>query len=369
MRIAYVALNLNQRLMLGGVGRKLRQHTAIWREKGHDARLFVLSPDDIELPDVTSFKMGSKEKIGPLSFLSSIIARVSALKALIESVRAYSPDMIYLRQSLYFFPLHKIAQIAPIVMEINTDDVQEYKLRNKLIYLYHRLTRQILLRRVTGFVTISHEIANLPTITKFDKPVIVIPNGIDLNSLKAVPAPTNPNPRIAFAGNPGPSWNGIDKLLWLAQKTPQIQIDMIGYTREDLETFDVVPENVICHGFMPVDQVYEILQNADVACGTLALHRKKLDENSALKIREALALGLPIILAYFDTDISEHNFDFVLQLTNTENNVHENLDRIRDFVFQMVGKRADRDRIAPLIDQRAKEEQRLAFLRQFYQPK
>ena len=369
MRIAYVALNLNKRLMLGGVGRKLRQQISIWREKGHDASLFILSPDAIDLPGVTSFQSSSEGNIFSIRLISSAIARMKALNSLIQAVRDFKPDVIYLRQSLYFFPFHKIAQIAPIVIEINTDDVQEYKLRNKLFFLYHRLTRGILLRKVAGVVTISHEIANLSTITKFDKPVIVIPNGIDMQALDPCPAPNNATPRIAFAGMPDQPWNGIDKLLWFAKKTPQIQIDMIGYTREDLTTFDVIPENVICHGFMPVDQVYMILQKADVVCGTLALHRKKLEENSALKIREALALGLPIILAYFDTDISEHNFEFMLQLPNTENNVRENLDNIREFVYQMVGKRADRNRIAPLISQRAKEEQRLVFMRQFCQPK
>lgn len=369
MRIAYVALNLNRRLMLGGVGRKLRQHTAIWQEKGHDSRLFILSPDQIDLPDVVSFSSKQGHQRFPFRLITTEIARKRALKELIQTVRDYAPDVIYLRQSLFLYPMHHLSGIAPVIVEINTDDVQEYKLRSKLLYLYHRLTRNIILRDVSGIVTISHEIANLPTLTKLDKPVVVIPNGIDLHTLTDVPAPSNTQPRIAFAGNPGPPWNGIDKLLWFAQKTPQIQVDMIGYTREDLEIFGNIPDNMNCLGFMPVDRVYEILRNADVACGTLALYRKKLEENSALKIREALALGLPIILAYFDTDISDQNFEFVLQLPNTENNVRDNLERIRDFVFQMVGKRADRDRVAPLIDQRAKEEQRLAFMRQFFRPK
>ena len=365
MRIAYVALNLNKRLMLGGVGRKLRQHTAIWREKGHDSRLFVLTTDDINLSEVTAFSIKRKREGSSFSLIASEIARTSALKELIQAVWDFAPDVIYLRQSLYLYPLHRLPDIAPVVIEINTDDVQEYKLRNKPLYLYHRLTRNLILRSVSGIVTISHEIANLQTITGFDKPVTVVPNGIDLQALAPVPAPNNDQPRLAFAGNPGPPWNGLDKLLLFAKEMPQICIDMIGYDQDDLKAFGTTPENVICHGFMPVEQVYDVLSHADVACGTLALHRKKLEENSALKIREALALGLPIILAYYDTDISEHNFDFVLQLPNSEDNVEKNIDRIRDFVFAMVGKRANRKQIAPLIDQSIKEEQRLTFLQHF----
>ena len=93
-------------------------------------------------------------------------------------------------------------------------------------------------------------------------------------------------------------------------------------------------------------------------------HRKQLEENSALKVREALAYGLPIILAYYDSDISGEDFEFVLQIPNHEENVADNTERIRDFIFRMVGKRAERAAVGPLIDQRIKERRRFGFFKQ-----
>jgi len=43
MRIAYIGINLNYKNLTSGVGKKLRQQQQIWREYGHDARLFVIS--------------------------------------------------------------------------------------------------------------------------------------------------------------------------------------------------------------------------------------------------------------------------------------------------------------------------------------
>ncbi|MBK7455292.1 MAG: hypothetical protein IPJ46_16695 [Anaerolineales bacterium] len=52
------------------------------------------------------------------------------------------------------------------------------------------------------------------------------------------------------------------------------------------------------------DKLREITLNTDVACGTLAIHRNNMEEAWYFKVREALALGVPLILAYHDTDLS-----------------------------------------------------------------
>jgi uncharacterized protein (UPF0276 family) len=101
--------------------------------------------------------------------------------------------------------------------------------------------------------------------------------------------------------------------------------------------------------------------NTDVACGSLGLHRINVNRISVLKIREALAYGLPIVLANADTDLEHVELDMILKIPNTEENVAEHAKRIRQFAYDMIGKRVPIELVAPYLDQRLKEQQRLGF--------
>ena len=360
MKIAYVALHLEKKFILGGVGHKIQSHRRIWQEMGHEARVFLLSPDRINLPEVKCFRYSATSACAPLRFIQREIARSRALRKLIRAVREYKPDVIYLRYGLFAYPLQKLFHIAPVVIEINTDDIREYRHRGLFFYLLNRLTRGISLRRAAGYVPISQEIANLPASKKFCKPMQVIPNGFDLSATDHLPAPHNKIPRVAFVGNMEAVWNGVDKLMDLAYFAPEIHIDVIGMSKEQIP-LENYPPNVQFHGLVSFQKVKEILAGADAAISALALHRKPSYENSLLKVRESIAYGIPIILAYYDSDISGKDFEFVLEIPNTESNVLEHTEEIKEFIFRMVGKRADRSKIAPLIDQRKKEEQRIEF--------
>ncbi|MCE5208521.1 MAG: hypothetical protein LLG42_09450 [Chloroflexi bacterium] len=360
MRIAYVALHLEKKYVFGGVGRKIREHVRIWNEMGNEAQFFLLTPDAIDLSGISCFQFGSTQKFKPLRAIEREISRSKSLGKLIQKVTEFQPDIIYLRYGLFTLPLPRLFQIAPVVLEVNTDDVIEYRHRGLFFYYLNRITRGQIFGKASGLVPISQELVTRPSINRFNKPVLVLSNGIDLNAVKPLPAPCNSIPRLAFVGIPGLDWNGEDKLIEFARSVPDIQLDLVGFSCTDMPD-ESIPDNVVFHGLVEVAKVYEILSHADVTSGTLALHRKQLEENSALKVREALALGIPIILGYYDTDISGRDFDFVLQLPNQESNVKDNTEKIRDFVYHMVGKRVDREAITPLIDQRIKEESRLAF--------
>ena len=94
------------------------------------------------------------------------------------------------------------------------------------------------------------------------------------------------------------------------------------------------------------------------------MHRVNLTEGSPLKSREYLAYGLPMVLAYKDTDLDDLNVEFLLKIPNTEDNILTHGKLIRDFAYKMRGKRVDREIIAPLIDTKVKEEKRLAFFKE-----
>jgi hypothetical protein len=90
-----------------------------------------------------------------------------------------------------------------------------------------------------------------------------------------------------------------------------------------------------------------------------------MHEASPLKSRNYLALGLPIIQAYEDTDLSEAD-GCVLQLPNHEDSVARNVSRIREFAWRAYRDPTLSERALALAGGRlslaAKEHERLAFI-------
>ena len=167
----------------------------------------------------------------------------------------------------------------------------------------------------------------------------MIANGVDLNKFVQLPAPANHIPRLVFIGSPGYLLHGVDKLVTLARLIPDIQLDIVGYSQ--LPNFEPLPENITLHGYLALQEYQNVLASADVAVSSLALHRIQLEEASPLKSRECLAFGLPLIVAYMDTDLDQLDFNFLLKIPNKEDNIQTHAQAIRDFAYRMRGSRVD----------------------------
>jgi len=244
-------------------------------------------------------------------------------------------------------------------VELNTDDINENRHVGWAVYWINRITRGLVLNNADGLIAVSREIAELQVNRIYKKPTCVISNGIDMEQYPQLPPPLNDWPVITFIGSPGMIWHGVDKLIRLAEKWDDLSINIVGYLPSDMK--EDAPPNVYIHGFLDRAGVMDVLMKTDVACGTLALHRKNMQEASPLKVREAIACGIPVLLGYKDTDLSILENECILQIPNTEDNVTKHAEQIRSFAYRMMGKRLKRDTIASLIDQGPKEESRLAF--------
>jgi glycosyltransferase involved in cell wall biosynthesis len=367
MRIAYIAPYLSDAQARGGVGEKIAGQIRLWQNRAHDVRLFVMTPNSLEIRESYAqvFQYTPLVKLQLLQSFTRLVSKTKTLRSLIKSVLAYRPDVIYLRHGIYIYPMHLLFSIAPVVMELNTDDVSENRHFGFYHYWFNRLTRGFLLTRAAGLISVTHEIAQLPVNLKYGRPTKIIANGIVLEEYEPLPPANNPNPVITLIGLPGMAWHGVDKLLNLAGRIPGLVVNIVGYNRSDVN--GEVPPNVHLHGFLDKSGVRNILGGSDVACGSLALHRKNMQEASPLKVREALAYGIPVILGYQDTDLFDVQSEYILQLPNTEDNVESHADQILSFASQMRGRRIDRSTIAKRIDQGCKEESRLAFLKEILQ--
>jgi hypothetical protein len=361
MRIAYVSLHW-PRTRNSGVGKKIQSQLAAWNAMGHETRLFMHTSvyeaqSDLIEADYFFYRTSVKAK--------TEINRIAAMKRMIEAVQRFQPDLIYLRYSIYVYPAHRLMNIAPVVEEINTNDLTQHEGLGGIYSLYNRLTRGIFLRRVRGLVTVSHELGISSAFASYRKPTRVIANGCKLDDFPQLPAPSNKIPRLVFIGNPGYPWHGVDKLIDLACRFPDIHIDIVGY--DALPGFEPMPDNLKLHGYLSMREYQQVLAQADIAISSLALHRVQLEEASPLKSRECLAFGLPLAVAYVDTDLAETDCDFLLKIPNKEDNIQTHAQFIRDFAYRMRGRRANREFLKKYIDADQKEVMRLSFFEELLQ--
>ena len=357
MKIAYVSYNLMEPIINGGVGRKIKSCIDSWHKLGHEAGWFTTCSTPF-VEQCCAFVFDKTK-----NFLLREKDRSLQLKLLVDAVTKYKPDIIYLRSGVYTYPLERLFNVAPVIIELNTLDLIEYKKRGRPRYYLHLATRDCLYNRAAGFVAVSNEIAEINANAKYKKPILVLGNGIDLNRYKTLPARKKEKPRLVFIGTMNIPWHGLDKIVFLAEKMPNIVIDIIGIEQNELSDRQL-PRNIYFHGFKKYEEYLSIIERADVGIGTLALHRKHMGEASPLKVREYLAHGLPVIIGFKDTDLSDKRLKFILELPNIEHNIANGLKQIAEFISEMKGTRVKREQISHLLDLKVKEEIRLNYFRQ-----
>jgi hypothetical protein len=362
MRIAYVSLHW-PRTYESGVGKKIAQQIKTWRDDGHDVQFFMHMQTGIEENNlIPAVSTTYKAYPGLFGRFPTEFGRCYAIARLISAIRRYHPDVIYLRWGMYVFPAHFMFSIAPVVMEINTNDVFQHGLLGFVYGLYNRLTRGIFLSRAAGLIATSQELADAPEFASYHRPVSVITNGIEIDANRIVIAPHNTIPRLVFIGTPNLPWHGVDKLVELARNFPDLVIDLIGYDALDGEIEP--PVNLKLHGYLPTGEYEKILTQVDLGIGTLALHRKGMEEASPLKTRECLAYGIPMVIPYYDSDLHDFLNPCILQIPNSEDNIRLAGEKIKDFAYEMRGKRIQLSELDERIGLKVKEKRRLAFMQE-----
>lgn len=354
MRIAYLAHGVKGRH--DGVRTKILAQAAMWAELDPrvEVGLFVRCEAGVE-----GDWRGQPHVVKVRSSRAGMAGRLLQRELLSFEVGRWRPDVIYLRYSTVSPSVVVLARAIPTVVELNTLDLSELRMRSQLRYRWARATRNLLLRAARGLVVVAGEIAEDATVRHLDVRKVVVPNSIDLARHEPLPPTDNDAPRLVFIGAPHTPWHGVDKIMRLARAFPTWTFDVIGPGPEEVVGH---PLNVRVHGLLDAADYLPILAASDVAIGALALRRLDLSEASPLKVAEYLAHGIPAITSYTDTRFPD-GAPFLLQLPNTEDNVDTSLDRIEAFVRDWTGRRVDRQQIA-CIDARVIERRRLDFLLQ-----
>lgn len=350
MKIAYLArADLNKG---SGVIKKITRQLLAWQKAGHEVRLFALTKKTQRLWEgLQGFPL---EFFEFNNYFDLLLQSIKTQAAILN----WSPDLIYWRYSSYYPGLTKLIKTIPTVTEINSNYDIEYRKINRLGYILHKLTKEFAFKNSTAFVVLTQELGEWVSI--YHKPVLILGDSIDLNAIPQFRSSHNDQPHlVCVATRPFP-WIALDKIILLAEKFPNWQINLVGIGPDSIRVRNF-PKNVKLHGFLDKNQYQIVMQQSDIAIGTLGLHRIGLSQMAPLKLREYLAYGLPSIIAYKDTDFPE-KVPFLLQIPNTENNIVENFHQIEDFVYKWKGKRVDRAQIKHL-DSQQKEQIRLSFFK------
>jgi glycosyltransferase involved in cell wall biosynthesis len=159
-------------------------------------------------------------------------------------------------------------------------------------------------------------------------PCIQVANGVDVDSIPFRERPPhNAGLRIVVAANLA-DWHGVDRVLrgldeYRRQEgDPAVTLSIVGEgpagsdlhaLSHELELDDVVQ----FHGLRTGAELDALFDQADLALGSLGMHRLGLERSSSLKTREYCARGIPFVLASEDPDF-ERDCPFVLHVSADE---------------------------------------------------
>jgi glycosyltransferase involved in cell wall biosynthesis len=351
MKILYLSdTDLDQ---MSGVARKILMQCQRWEKEGHEVE--ILSMNSMSWYSTGGERLTAKSLLIKRRGWKVFLHLAWGTFLLQKMLQGKSYDIVYMRYRLYFPFFKKALGRARQIVEINTDDLEEYKLSSSLLSMYNRYFRHFFLSKVDAFVCVSRELGEKFKI--FHRPVCVIANGIDCSQYEFVPMTQTQKPSLVFIGSPGQKWHGVEKIVWLADRLPEFDFHIVGIDGASRK-------NLYYHGYQPHDKAQEIVKTKDVGIGTLSLYVNKMTEASPLKTRQYLAHGLPLIYAYEDTDISAE-VSFALRIANNENNVTDTLDEIKRFIFAVYQNRSIRKKARSFaeekLDVKGKEKKRLHF--------
>ncbi|MDH4037698.1 MAG: glycosyltransferase [Candidatus Krumholzibacteria bacterium] len=340
-----------------GVFKKIAAQVRRWVESGLDVAVFNLSARDTA--DEWRRACGAAVRVEQVVWHSRV-ERLLRMPRLVDRMLDWSPDLVYRRYGPWYPAFDTVSRKSRLVLEVNTDDLAEARLHARHRYWYKCATRGLLLKRAAGIVFVSHEVSRKAHFAGFRGQRRVIANGVDLDTIRPLPAPQNDSPRLVFVGSAGKPFHGTDKILQLARAFPGWRFDLVGPGPDEMDA--PLPDNVIAHGPMLQRDYASIMASADVAIASLALHRVQIHENSPLKMSEYLAWGIPVIAGYKDTNFME-KVDFILELPCSEDNVTNHVDDIRRFVAASSGRRVPREAIRH-VGSDQKERERIEFFEQ-----
>ena len=343
MRIAYSLIAYDA--IHSGVYTKILDQVTFWRSQGNLVQLFLIT-DKASAPYWKVIDPSATILVDS-NLASKVINRILLVRLASKS----NPSVIYLRES---FPILIPMTKAPIVLEVQSLVGNELKIRNRKMSLLFNLFKKRIYSHISGGIFVTQE---LNEINEFhfgdDLPKIAIGNAINLD--RVIPLTLNPSTNLGvfFVGTPKQPWHGVSDIVRFGELNSDIDVHIVGDENESTSP------NIFFYGSLQTSEYHEIASKCVAGIGTLNLSAKQMEEASPLKVREYLAMGLPVITRYRDVDLDPSS-NFLLQLPVDERAFSDFSLEIRSFLESWKSKRVDRSEVFHL-DVSVKESLRLEF--------
>ena len=188
-----------------------------------------------------------------------------------------------------------------------------FGIRGWLAYLAEVLVGRIIVSRSIGILGVTNEIAKYESLrSKKPKPLGLYLNGIKLDLVNCVPDRRQSScVNAVMVAESFSDWHGLDILVAEASKEgrgyySKLKIHLIG--RVGSENARAIQElgdsNIfVVYGSLPSSDCRKVYEKIDFGIGSLGLHRVGLSEASSLKVREMLAVGLPVYSSHIDSGL------------------------------------------------------------------
>jgi len=346
--IAYFAVLLDG--PESGATKKVREQVRIWKELGVKVTLYVISNSNFldfweELGDVKIIE----EKKG----IKKLLVRYQTVMSIMKT----NANLIYIRDSFPFFlPASKRAKL---VVEIQSN-LQNEVFRRGLWKGFLSLALDfVYLKKFSGYISVSNELLHTPRLSKYSSETNskVIANGINLNLYKVLPLPTNDSRiGIFFIGQKNQPWHGLNQIYDLAGHMTDFDFHIIG--SDSPVGLDL--QNVYHYGVLPEKDYLSVAARCSIGIGSLNLRSLNMNEASPLKTRNYLALGLPVVARYADTDF-RLTCPFILNLPVNEEPASKYTQQIVDFAQKWSQRRVQHVEIQ-VLDLMGKEQKRIEYL-------
>jgi len=199
----------------------------------------------------------------------------------------------------------------------HSKEVEELKVirpgwKGRLASVLERFCAKVSVCNAQMILGVTEEISEYERLTYcIGKNTGVYSNGIELSSIDILADRRDPvEINVAFICGTFSNWHGLDRLFrafeegFVSASDPKIRVHLIGRLLEDqvdaIKKSERLSEMFVCHGLLDRADYYPILEKCDYGITSLALERKSLREASTLKVREMLALGLPVFSGHID---------------------------------------------------------------------
>lgn len=227
--------------------------------------------------------------------------------------------------------------------------------RGKVRFLLEKIMGPITIRVASRVIGVTPEIAmyEINRSRRKDKKVYVFPNGISRDSVAAVEDRRDNRQEWIFVAGSFAPWHGLDRLLHeLGRTDADVVLHLVGQLSQ--EQLDLAREDsrIVLHGLVDRQKIVDISAACWIGLASFGMDRLNMKEACPLKVREYLAMGLPVVAGY--DDIFDPGFPFFRRTGHSIDAIIKYAEECRSYKREQI-----REAALPYIEIRS-------ILRDFY---